>query len=257
MRSSIAGTTCGLELARVDAADVGPAPFDRRVPALVLELAQLLDRDVLVGVRVVLGDARRRPSVRARVAAASGAAVSRARRSGLVTIASTPSTASHDGEALAPAPLRASVSPGSAGPRLSPDAMRTGSACRMRSSSIAAEATSSAGRAPLAASTVESSRGSPSSASSSATAAAGSATLIVAMPIARAGFRFTPRSSRKTVAAGSTSSRAHDELVDARVGLAEPLDRRFDHDVEQVESSGRVVPFADVLTRRARRASCS
>ena len=46
----------------------------------------------------------------------------------------------------------------------------------------------------------------PSTRSSSASAAPGSSTLMVVIPIARAGLRLTPRSSRKTQSAGSTSS---------------------------------------------------
>ena len=44
---------------------------------------------------------------------------------------------------------------------------------------------------------------------SSASAAPGSATLIVVMPIARAGLRLMPRSSRNTQASGATSSNWH------------------------------------------------
>ena len=54
--SSTAGHDLRLEHRRVDAARVGPPPLDHGVPPLVLQLPQLLDRDVLVGVRVVLGD---------------------------------------------------------------------------------------------------------------------------------------------------------------------------------------------------------
>ena len=48
----------------------------------------------------------------------------------------------------------------------------------------------------------------PRAASSSASACASVSTLIVAMPMARAGFRLMPRSSRKTQACGSTPSRS-------------------------------------------------
>src|SRR5687768_13577494 len=49
----------------------------------------------------------------------------------------------------------------------------------------------------------------PSTASSSAIATAGSPTLIVVMPIARAGFRLIPRSSKNTHSGGSTPSSRH------------------------------------------------
>ena len=60
----------------------------------------------------------------------------------------------------------------------------------------------------------------------------GRSTLIVVMPIARAGLRLMPRSSRNTAVGASTSSSLEHELVDARVGLAQPDDRRLDDDVE-------------------------
>ena len=47
--------------------------------------------------------------------------------------------------------------------------------------------------------------GKPTTASSWAIASAGSTTLIVVMPMAAAGLRFTPRSSRNTTSAGSTA----------------------------------------------------
>ena len=50
--------------------------------------------------------------------------------------------------------------------------------------------------------------GSPTTCSSSARATAGSSTLMVIMPMARAGLRLTPRSSRKTASDGSISSMA-------------------------------------------------
>src|ERR1039458_7545413 len=49
-------------------------------------------------------------------------------------------------------------------------------------------------------------RAMPTTASSSIRASVGSMTLMVVMPNSRAGFRFTPRSSRKTAAAGSISN---------------------------------------------------
>ena len=60
----------------------------------------------------------------------------------------------------------------------------------------------------------------------------GSTTLIVVMPIARAGLRFTPRSSRNTQPSGGDVEALAHELVDPRVGLADPLDRRLDDGVE-------------------------
>ena len=49
-------------------------------------------------------------------------------------------------------------------------------------------------------------RGKPRTCSSSARATAGSVTLIVSMPMRRAGLRFTPRSSRNTASEGSMPS---------------------------------------------------
>ena len=62
--------------------------------------------------------------------------------------------------------------------------------------------------------------GKPTISSSSAIAASGSVTLIVVMPMARAGLRLPPMSSRKTASFGSIASCSQRQLVEARVGLA-------------------------------------
>ncbi len=49
----------------------------------------------------------------------------------------------------------------------------------------------------------------PSTCSSSVSAVAGSSTLMVVMPISRAGLRLIPRSSRNTHSSGSTPSSSH------------------------------------------------
>ena len=79
----------------------------------------------------------------------------------------------------------------------------------------------------------------PISASSSASAASGSSTLIVVMPSARAVFRLLPMSSRNTASGGRHAELAAGELVDARVGLAQPDHRRLDEDVEERAQQAR------------------
>ena len=96
-------------------------------------------------------------------------------------------------------------------------------------------ATVAVSREPLSAARV------PTTRSSSASAASGSSTLIVVMPSARAVFRLLPMSSRNTASAGSTSELAADELVDARVGLAQPDRDRLDEHVEERAQRARAL----------------
>ena len=69
-----------------------------------------------------------------------------------------------------------------------------------------------------------------------------SVTLMVAMPSARAGFRFTPEVVEEHGLGGRDAERLARQEVEALVGLAHPDDRRLDHGVEQGEdlAQGRV-----------------
>ena len=84
------------------------------------------------------------------------------------------------------------------------------------------------------------SSGKPRTAASSASAASGSSTLIVVIPMVRAGLRFTPRSSRNTASTGKTSKPLAHQLVDARIRLPQSFDRRLDDHVELAEVPERV-----------------
>ena len=130
----------------------------------------------------------------------------------------------------------AAVSPGSAGTP-PPPSMRSGRPCRTQSSSISCTSK-------------------PSACSSSASATAGSLTLIVVMPIARAGLRLMPRSSRNTACdASDVQARRSPARRCAGSGLRSPFDRRLDDHVEAetvVERTRRtaVVVVAPVVRQR-------
>ena len=215
------------------AAELAPAPFDHRGPALVLGRAQLLHRDVVVGLHVVLDEAvddldleavrardRRRGLTRAQL---------RTRDDRVDVLVREPRR-----RAARPARVPAAVSGGLAGTPV-PDSTRSGSACLtqmicMRLRVLAGSAN-------------------PSACSSSTSATSGSVTLIVVMPIARAGLRLMPRSSRNTLSDASHAEPVEHELVDPRVGLAQPLDRRLDDDVEREGAEARWAPRRPVGRR--------
>ena len=69
-------------------------------------------------------------------------------------------------------------------------------------------------------------------------ACAASTTLIVVMPIAAAGFRLMPRSSRKTHSSGCTSEQLAGDLVEARFGFAHADLAALDDHVESVHDRG-------------------
>ena len=85
-----------------------------------------------------------------------------------------------------------------------------------------------------------------------ANASSGSVTLIVVMPIARAGLRLMPRSSRNTTSLAATPSSLEHELVGGRVGLADPVLRRLDDDVEQLVEPASAAPSPAPLAHRRR-----
>ena len=92
--------------------------------------------------------------------------------------------------------------------------------------------------------------GTPRSRSSSPSASSGSTTLMVAMPIALAGLRLMPRSSRNTVSLGGDAHLRQHQLVGGRLGLAHALLRRLDDDVEQlaeVEGAGPARPSSALI----------
>ena len=193
-------------------AELLPAPFDHRGERSSLVARELLHRDVVVGLRVVLDQARRRPRPRGRARPRSArrsrsraAAGSTARRRSARTRASR--------RAAAPARGPSAVSAGSAGTPV-PGAIRSGSPWRTHSRSISLHLESE--QPPRA----------------RRARASGSVTLIVVMPIARAGLRLMPRSSRNTAAARLHVELREHQLVDARVGLAQPDHRRLDDHVE-------------------------
>ena len=80
------------------AAELVPATFDHRLPAVIRRLAHLLDRDVVVGFGVVLDQTLDDFHVQLEALRRRSAAVSCARRSGLDTTASIGSCASHSRE---------------------------------------------------------------------------------------------------------------------------------------------------------------
>ena len=71
-------------------------------------------------------------------------------------------------------------------------------------------------------------------------------TLIVVMPMARAGLRLMPRSSRKTHVVGLDVEQLAGHLVEARVGLAHADLARLDDDVEQRQHLGHLRLAVDV-----------
>ena len=154
--------------------------------------AQLLHRDVVVGLRVVLDEPVDDLDVERRATAAIGSAVSTRSSQRARQDASTRSCASQSARRSR---LLAAARGQAAGSRAHP--------CPARCARARRAAPTAGPSAHLRHRTAK-----PSSASSSASASSGSATLIVAMPISRAGLRLMPRSSRNTASDASTSRRA-------------------------------------------------
>ncbi len=142
MSSSMRRDDLGLERLGVDAAHIGPPPFDRGLPALVLQLPQLLDRDVLVGVRVVLrdpvDDGRFEPRRRRERSRGLTGAAQRARDDRVDALGREPC-----GEAPRLLDATRASAPGRPGRRPHPRPMRTGSACRTSRSSTQLRASAS------------------------------------------------------------------------------------------------------------------
>ena len=80
-------------------------------------------------------------------------------------------------------------------------------------------------------------------------------TLMVVMPIAAAGLRLMPRSSRNTHSAGSTREQLAGDLVEARLGLAHADLARLDDLIEPSHHLGDVLArvAADDVVREAGR----
>src|SRR5262245_63262548 len=172
------------------AAELVPAAFDHRGPMVVACLTQLLDRDVEVGLRVVLHQAVDDLDVEAERALH--------RLGGLVRPAQWAGQYRVDGIGRQPSRQTIGLSPAAVGqlrirgprPRARADAHGL---CMPDEQQVHGYPASAK----------------PSTDASSASAASGSPTLIVVIPSSRAGLRLAPRSSRNTAAAGATSSRSH------------------------------------------------